>query len=214
MGSAILAWAIYLAWVIWRNVSDDATPMPTAARRGTALSATAALVIAESVLYIFVAAPMWRGRVTAPPITPRTIVVRVVAQQYQWAFHYPGADGAFGEARADRVTLENPAGLDRTSDHAADDIVSAELHVPVGRPVVAQITSKDVIHSFGVTALQIKQDAVPGTVATIWFTPKMLGRFDITCSQLCGPQHDRMRGVVVVDSDADYARFLAAGGAR
>ena len=130
------------------------------------------------------------------------------------SFHYPGADGAFGEARADRVTPENPAGLDRTSDHAADDIVSAELHVPVGRPVVAQITSKDVIHSFGVTALQIKQDAVPGTVATIWFTPKMLGRFDITCSQLCGPQHDRMRGVVVVDSDADYARFLAAGGAR
>jgi len=81
--------------------------------------------------------------------------------------------------------------------------------VPVNRPVVIQLSSKDVIHSFGVPAMRVKRDAVPGLLASVWFTPTTSGQFDIACSQLCGMAHYRMRGVLTVQSDADYRKFLA-----
>ena len=211
MGSLALGWCLYAAWAVW----NARTPQPSrAARTPILFTVTAALVLVELGLFFGMAQPMWLRRSTAPPITPRTIVVRVVAQQYQWAFHYPGPDGQFGEARPELVTPDNPAGLDRTSPHASDDIVAPVFHVPVNRPVVAQLTSKDTIHSFGVAELRVKQDVIPGIVATVWFTPKSIGRFDIVCSQLCGPKHDTMRGQVLVENADDYARFLATAAGR
>lgn len=210
MGMLFVGWLMYFAWVLFRfNARRQPEPLPTAARGRVAMAVTAGVALVEVAMLLGVALPMWRRRVTAPPDVPGTIAVRVVAQQYVWTFHYPGADGQFGETRPGLMSGENPVGLDRTSPHGADDIVTPVFHVPVGRQVVAQLTSKDVIHSFGVPALRVKQDAIPGVVGTVWFTPTVEGQYDIACSQLCGPLHFRMRGTVVVDSLDGYAAFLA-----
>jgi cytochrome c oxidase subunit II len=189
MGALLLGWAIYLAWVIVEpRIRPASQPQPAAARPVVAFTTTGFVFAIEAILVVTVALPMWRARMTAPPISPGAIAVRVLAERYVWHFGYPGPDGRFD---------------------TTDDIVTTELHVPVGRQVVAQLTSKDVIHTFGVAGLRVKQDVIPGIVASVWFTPKAIGQFDIACSGLCGPGHDQMRGKVVVESATDFTAFLA-----
>ena len=65
------------------------------------------------------------------------------------------------------------------------------------------------IHSFGVPAMRVKQDVIPGLFTPVWFTPTMNRTFDIACSQLCGLGHYRMRGVIVVESEAEFEAYLA-----
>jgi cytochrome c oxidase subunit 2 len=108
------------------------------------------------------------------------------------------------------VSADNPIGLDRSDPSAADDITTInQLNVPVDRPVLIHLTSKDVIHSFGVYELRVKQDAIPGLEVPVWFIPTRIGQYDITCSQLCGLGHYRMRGFLNVQSAADFQAFLA-----
>jgi cytochrome c oxidase subunit 2 len=80
----------------------------------------------------------------------------------------------------------------------------------VDRPVVVQLTSKDVIHSFGLPNFRVKQDAIPGLMTPVWFVPTRAGQYEITCSQLCGLGHYRMRGFVRVESQTDFARWIAS----
>jgi cytochrome c oxidase subunit 2 len=79
----------------------------------------------------------------------------------------------------------------------------------VGRPVIIQLTNTDVIHRFGMHAIRVKQDAIPGSHSTVRFTPATAGKFEIACSQLCGVGHHRMRGVITVESEDAYRAFLA-----
>jgi cytochrome c oxidase subunit 2 len=124
---------------------------------------------------------------------------------------YPGADGKFGETSVALMTGTNPFGLDRKSPGGRDDIVELNvIHLPINHPVIIQLSSKDVIHSFGVPAMRVKRDTIPGTLSSVWFTPTVLGEFDIQCSQLCGLGHYRMKGVITVESDAAFRKFLAA----
>lgn len=124
---------------------------------------------------------------------------------------HSGADGRFGETSAALISPANPVGLDRSSPNGADDLVTLnDLHLPINRPVVIQLSSKDVIHSFGVAAMRVKQDATPGFLSPVWFTPTLAGRFDVACSQLCGLGHFRMKAVITVESEAGFLAFLAA----
>jgi cytochrome c oxidase subunit II len=86
-----------------------------------------------------------------------------------------------------------------------------ELHVPEGQPVVLTMTSEDVIHSFYVPALRIKQDVVPGRYTRLWFTATIAGEFYLFCSEFCGSEHSRMIGRVVVMPPAEFGRWLARG---
>jgi cytochrome c oxidase subunit 2 len=86
--------------------------------------------------------------------------------------------------------------------------------VPVGEPVVATLSSQDVIHSFFVPAFRIKQDVVPGRYTRLWFTATRTGEFPLFCSEFCGSEHPLMIGRVVVMSPADYGRWLGAGAAQ
>ena len=104
----------------------------------------------------------------------------------------------------------NPLGLDRSDPDAKDDLVTVnQLHVPVDRPVLVRLTSKDVIHSFGLNEMRVKQDAIPGMEIPVWFIPTRIGEYEITCSQLCGLGHYRMRGFLNVQSDTDFRNWLA-----
>jgi cytochrome c oxidase subunit 2 len=85
-----------------------------------------------------------------------------------------------------------------------------QLALPRGRPTIVQLSAKDMIHSFGVPAMRVKQDAIPGMTIPVWFTPTIAGEFEIACSQLCGLGHYRMRGVVRVLTEPEFQTWLAA----
>jgi len=78
----------------------------------------------------------------------------------------------------------------------------------VGKPVVIFLSSKDVIHSFGLPQMRVKQDAIPGIVQPVWFTPTKVGQWDIACSQLCGLGHFRMKGVYAIQTQEAYDAWL------
>jgi cytochrome c oxidase subunit 2 len=86
-----------------------------------------------------------------------------------------------------------------------------ELHVPVGKPVVLNMTSEDVIHSFFVPEFRLKQDVIPGQFTKMWFTPSRVGAYHLFCAQFCGTMHSGMVGTVYVQEQADYDRWLAEG---
>jgi len=93
------------------------------------------------------------------------------------------------------------------------NVVSGELHLPVNTPTTVQITSRDVIHGFWLPEFRVKADMVPGLITTIRITPLQTGTFRIVCSEFCGVAHGAMHGTVVVQSQADFAKWFKAQGA-
>ncbi|MGE0448283.1 MAG: hypothetical protein AB7Q29_01730 [Vicinamibacterales bacterium] len=181
-----------------------------------------AIALVECVLLAAFEMPVWRDRVVNLPSPDEATVVRVVAEQFAWNVHYPGPDGRFGRTALDLISPDNPLGLDRGDDAARDDVTAInELVVPVDRPVLIRLTSKDVVHSFGLYEMRVKQDAIPGADVPVWFVPTVttaemrtkLGRddfdYEISCSQLCGLAHYRMRGLLRVTTDAEFRAYLA-----
>lgn len=184
----------------------------------------AAIALIEAVLLVGFAVPIWAKRVSDVPNESQATVVRVVAQQFAWNVQYPGADGAFGRTDPKYINAEsNPLGLDPDDPAGKDDIVTLnQLHLPVGKPALIKLSSKDVIHSFFLPYMRVKQDAVPGMVIPIYFTPTAVTPpeaqfpgcaanhtcWEIACAQLCGPSHYRMRGYYSIDSQADYDKWL------
>ena len=108
------------------------------------------------------------------------------------------------------MSADNPLGLDVNDPAARDDVwTQNQLNLPVGRPVIVHLSSKDVIHSFGLPDFRVKQDVIPWMLSSVWFTPLRTGEFDIACSQLCGLGHYRMRGVLTVQREEEFAKYLA-----
>ena len=209
-----VGWSLFFGYVLIR-FRQSANPRASSAiiRRRWVTGVEVGVLIAEVALLAFFSIPMWNARVNALPTAPDTVVLRVVAEQYSWNVHYPGADGRFGRTRNDLISPENPLGLDRTDGDGRDDVTTLnQMHVPVDRPVIVYLTSKDVVHSFSLPQMRVKQDAIPGSVQVVWFTPTQTGEWEIVCSQLCGLAHYRMRGFYTVQSAADFRTWLATGG--
>ena len=163
----------------------------------------------ELVLIVVFAIPAWAARVDAFPQENQATVVRVVAEQFAWNVHYPGADGQFGRVDPKLMGSDNPLGIDRTDPAAKDDITTInQLVLPVNKPVIVHLTSKDVIHSFSLIQMRVKQDAIPGETIPVWFTPILTGDWEINCSQLCGLGHFRMRGSYSIKSQADFDTWM------
>lgn len=131
-----------------------------------------AVLIAEIILLVGFSIPIWSKRVEAFPNKQEATVVRIVAEQFAWNIHYPGRDGIFGKTDIALVNSENPLGLDRTDPDAKDDITTInQLNLPVNKPVIVYLSSKDVIHSFNLTEMRVKQDVIPGISIPVWFKP-------------------------------------------
>jgi len=131
---------------------------------------------------------------------PGSYSVEVVAQQFQWNFHYAGRDNKFG--RTDPKLIDDSAlnfvGLDSSDPAAADDSVTAALAIPVNRPVELRLRSKDVIHNFWVPQLRFKQDLVPGMEIKVHFTANKVGKYELACAELCGQLHFKMKSYMLV----------------
>jgi cytochrome c oxidase subunit 2 len=138
-------------------------------------------------------------------------VVEALGQQWHWTYRYPGDDGKFGEVDAERISDDNPFGIDPDDPNGQDDILvySPEAHLPVNKPVKFLLRSKDVLHNFTVTEFRVKMDMVPGTSTFLWVTPTVTGRYEVLCEELCGIAHHTMRGAVIVEEQEDFDAWLA-----
>lgn len=204
-----IGWSLFLLWMLIRfRRSRQPRADVEGLRSNAPKRLEVAVVVAEVLLLAVFAIPAWIALAGSPPEGAAPLVVRVVAEQFAWNAHYAGADGAFGETRIHLVGPANPLGLDRAAA-GADDIVTANrLAVIKDRPVMVQLSSKDVIHSFGLPNFRVKMDANPGMLVPVWFTPTVAGRFDVVCSQLCGLGHYRMRAILEVLDEAGFAAFM------
>ncbi len=139
-------------------------------------------------------------------------VVEVVGRQWYFNYRFPGKDGVLGTVDAKYVSDENPFGINPNDPKGQDDILvaSPELHLPMGKPVKAELRSIDVLHDFTVPQFRAKMNMVPGLVTYVWFTPERTGNFDVFCEQLCGIAHFAMRGKVVVEEQAAYDAWLGS----
>lgn len=154
--------------------------------------------------------PIWhKARQEFPP-GENSLRLHVIAEQFAWNIHYPGPDGVFGKRTLQNIGPSNPIGLDANDPAGQDDVVTInQLHVPVDTPVIADLYSKDVIHSFFLPVMRIKQDMIPGQGIPVWFQATRVGNFEIACAQLCGLGHYRMRGFFTVDSKERFSEWLA-----
>jgi len=176
----------------------------------------------EAVLLVGFAIPLWATRVDAMPPESEAQVVQVTGEQFAWNMHYAGPDGVFGSTDLKLLDLQsNPLGLDRADPAAKDDVTMVnQLYLPVNRPIIMRLRSKDVIHSFGVPEFRVKQDAIPGLTIPIWFVPTVTTadmrtqtgnpefQYEIACAQLCGLGHYRMRGFVTVQTAEEFQTWL------
>jgi len=184
------------------------------------------VILFEVFLLIGFAMPIWSMvKTSVPDVNNDTVEIRVIAQQFAWNIHYPGADGKFGKTNIDLVDEEeNPIGLDRESVNGADDIVTLnQLHIPVNKDIMIYLSSKDVIHSFALPEMRVKQDAIPGMTVPVFFKAKLTSDdflkkiegtkregmgYEIACAQLCGNSHYRMKGYMAVETMAEYEAWL------
>jgi cytochrome c oxidase subunit II len=210
MGALFLGWSAFFTFVLIRfrkgrhPVADH-----EGVKSGISTHLEFAVVLIEAVLLLGFAIPLWAKRVNQFPPDKDVLLVHAIGQQFNWNFHLPGPDGQFGRRRVDLVTNSNPLGLDSIDPAAKDDIVVlGELHVPVDRPVIVELSSKDVIHNFALVSMRIAQDAIPGQMIPMWFKPIKAGTYEIVCGQLCGLGHYGMKGSLVVDTPADYQAWL------
>ena len=180
------------------------------------------VLIVEMVLLFAFSIPIWAARVDSMPSESDALVVNLTGEQFAWNVHYPGPDRVFGRTDIKLLDLQsNPLGLDRTDPAAKDDVTTLnQLYLPVNKPVIVRLRSKDVIHSFGVPEFRVKQDAVPGLTIPIWFVPNVTTaemrtrtgkadfQYEIACAQLCGIGHARMRGFVTVQTAEEFQKWM------
>ena len=175
MAVLFVGWIVFFLYTLFRFRASKHAAVDYAGVKTHASSyLEAAVALVEVALLVGLSIPFWSWKVSAFPTEPNTVRVRVIAQQFAWNIHYPGPDGIFGRTDIKLVDEQtNPIGLDRKGDpHAKDDIVTLnQLHLPVNRPVILEITTKDVIHSFFLPVMRVKQDAIPGMIIPIHFVP-------------------------------------------
>jgi len=137
--------------------------------------------------------------------------VEAVGQQWHWSYRYPGADGKFGEVDAERISMDNPFGMDPDDPNGQDDVLvkHPEARVIVDQPVKFLLRSKDVLHDFAIAQFRVKMDLVPGMETFLWLTPTKTGRFEVLCEELCGIAHHTMRGAVIVAEQEEFDAWLA-----
>lgn len=150
-------------------------------------------------------------------------IVEITGKQFNWMVRYPGKDGILGRKnyRLTDASSGNALGVDWEDGASHDDLESTEMHLVVGKAVQLVINAQDVIHDVGLPHFRLKMDAVPGIPTTMWFTPKyttaqmkqITGNkefvYEIACDQICGSGHYSMKGLIIVDTQEDYDKWMA-----
>ena len=215
MIALFVGWFGYFVYCLWKfNAKRNAKADHVGVRSHASNYIEIVVAGIEVVLLVFVAIPLWAkaSDVTKIPTTEGSTQIQIMAQQFGWNARYTGKDGDFGKQQMRLVTDANMFGVDPADPKGTDDVqVYNDIHVPIGKPVIGYVSSKDVIHSFKVIAFRVTQDAIPGMRIPFWFRPTMEGRYQINCAQLCGNGHSAMSGgFVTVESQEAFDKWLAS----
>lgn len=174
-------------WFLWRyRAREGHRAKYTHGNLGAEIVWTAVPALAMIFLGIY------SGRIWADIRSPGSfpedaLTIDVSAKQFEWNVTYPGADRELGND--DDFTIRN------------------RLEFPANEPVVIRLHSEDVIHSFFIPELRVKQDAVPGMTIPIWFEATQAGEYQIACAELCGNGHYNMRASVIIHEPDAYERW-------
>jgi cytochrome c oxidase subunit II len=211
-GISFLASQILLAIFIWKfshsKPGDKIKNFPGGAMT---MVVGAFLLVGTEVLALGAfGAKVWANVYFTAP-APNAMPVQVQAGQFAFYFRYPGPDGKFGPIHPDLISEANQNFFGLDTDHdpdSKDDIVTAEMALPVNRDIHLLMHSKDVGHSFFVPELRVHQDFVPGLDLSIHFTATKIGKYEIVCTQLCGLGHYNMKAYLYVMSQPDFDAWL------
>ena len=211
-GISFLASQFLLAFFIWKFSS----PKPGAKIKSfpggaTGLGIAAFLLVGTEVSGFGRVRREGVGQRVSHSTRRRRLPIQVQAGQFAFYFRYPGPDGTFGPLHADQISEANANffGLDTTHDQdSKDDIVTAEMAIPVNREIHLLMHAKDVGHSFYVPELRVQQDFVPGLDVSLHFTATKIGKYEIVCTQLCGLGHYNMKAYLEVMSQEDFDNWL------
>jgi cytochrome c oxidase subunit II len=211
-GISFLAAQILLAIFIWQfskpRTDNKVRTFPGGAK-GLVIAAIVLVGVEVLALGAF-GSKAWATVYFTPPAVD-ALPVQVQAGQFAFYFRYPGPDGKFGTIHPEMINEanQNLFGLDPANDvESRDDVVTAEMAIPVNKEIHLLMHAKDVSHSFYVPALRIQQDFVPGLDLSLHFTATKVGSYEIVCTQLCGLGHYNMRAYLKVLSQQDYDEWL------
>ncbi len=200
-GVIFVATGLALFWFLWKYDSATHTE-PVKFVHGShmleliwsILPAAALLFIAIFQMETWAGAKVERPALAAGPDqiigTPDdTALIEVTGRQFEWRIRYAGPDAVL---------------------YTPDDLYTVnDLHLPINEKSVIAIKSMDVLHSFFIPNVRVKQDVVPGMKQYVWFTPQKAGVYDIVCAELCGWGHYKMKGRMTVESRMEYEAWLA-----
>jgi cytochrome c oxidase subunit 2 len=219
----ILGWFIFFVYTLIRFRSGKSPKADAKGMGGRWVYGLAcAILVVEMIIHFGLGGGLSASALNSVLPTDETVQVRVVAQQFAWNIHYPGADGVFGKTAPEFYNDQsNPVGIDPDDEFGKDDIVTfKQLYLPVNKPVRVELTTKDVIHSFFLPEFRVKQDVMPGMEIPVTFVPTMTTaefqelkgdetrNFEIACAQLCGITHYTMKGFVTVLDEDGYNAWL------
>ena len=183
--SAVIA---FLTAALIRGLRASSIAAHPSSERALSRSVAAAVAVTVGILLALLVASVLTSRSISGLQASSGVSIAVTGHQWWWEIEYQDA------IPSRRVVTAN------------------EVHFPVNRPTVLKVSSRDVIHSFWAPNLQGKRDLIPGYTTAIWVRPDRLGRFRGQCAEFCGLQHAHMAFDVVVESEADFERWL--GGMR
>ena len=213
VGMAFIAAQLALGYAVWRfsrKAAGRAAYLPGSSKIDVAWTIFTAVVF---ITLAITGQRLWSrlqltsvASVAAPADTVR---VGLVAQQFQFTFHYAGADGVFGRTAPAfyNDAMGNAIGLDPDDAAGNDDSQLPALVVPANRYIELTMRSRDVIHNFFVPAMRIKQDIVPGLTIRLRFTAMRPGKYEIPCAELCGNGHYKMKSWLIVVPADEYAEL-------
>lgn len=220
MLALFIGWSIYLVICF---VRFRASRNPKADYHGVRGHATThieiGVVIVEAILLLGFAFPLWSRQADDYPVGPEVVKMRAMGEKFLWNFQYAGDDQNLGIWNPRYINgANNPVGRDLADPNGKDDFVNpGTMKLPVGRPVIVDVASKDVIHNLALVPMRAAQDATPGIKAHMWFTPTKEGTWDVICGQLCGPGHAQMKAQLEVVSQKDFddwSKEQSAAGAK
>ena len=208
VGVAFTAAQIGLGWMVWKYRDTGSTADRAVYSHGSnRLEVLWTMITAVIFITLGLMGQSVWAQLRLHDAPPGSYTVEVVAQQFQWNFHYAGKDGKFG--RTDPKFIDdgslNFVGLDNTDATGADDSVISTLAIPVNRPVELRLRSKDVIHNFWVPQLRFKQDLVPGMEIKVNFQANRVGKYELACAELCGQLHFKMKSYMLVLPEEELA---------
>jgi cytochrome c oxidase subunit 2 len=209
MGIVFLAAQLGLGYLVWKY--RDRGQKVTYSHGNTAMEVTWTLLTAILFIGLNLSGEKIWAEARFQGAAPGAVQVEVTGLQFAWYFRYPGPDGKLGRTKPELedASVDNPVGIDPDDPAGKDDVVTGTLYLPVNREAELVLRAQDVIHSLFIPAMRFKQDAVPGLMIHMHFTPTKIGDYEIACAELCGLGHYKMHGMLKVVSQADYDKWLA-----